>query len=465
MTPVALSQNRPPVIPLRYAEDYAYLSDPARRTEALDSIKFIRLGRGESLSYLSLGGEVRQMYERFENPDGGVRQWVPLRVMAHADVRLRENRWRLFGQLASATLLNDEQPRPIDVDRLFVLNLFAEARLAGFDEGDDAGGELRLRAGRIELNYGAARLITIREGPNARHYWDGGQLMLTRGDWRIDALAVTYGVTAPGVFDDEAFRGEEWLWGVYATRERRREGGGSRTLDVYYLGLDDDARAFFHFDGEETRHTGGVRVAGQAGALYYDYEIIGQLGTAGTQDIRAFGLGTRTEYALRPAPKPGQPGGLADAGLTVGLKADYWSGDRDSTDNALNNFNALYPRQGYYRGAAQLYPSNFADVSVYAEAALSRGITVSTGYTRYWRTSVSDGVYIGGVGRPVLAPRPTADSPVLGGQLDFTAGLTIRRHFSIRAQYSRFYAAGFVEASPNPQEVRHFFNVIAGYRI
>ena len=465
-TQVALSQNRPPIVPLRYAEDYSYLADASKRTEAWDSVKFIRLSDADApLSFLSLGAGLRQMYERFENPDGAVRQWLPTRVMAHADLRFRENRWRAFGQLASATLLNDEMPRPIDVNRLFVLNLFAEARLAKLGS-EDAGDELRLRAGRMELNYGAARLITIREGPNARQYWDGGQLMLRRGAWRVDALVAEAGVIGnPGVFDDDVFESDQLLWGLYATRERKPGGGDTRTLDVYYLGLEDDARAFFNFSGAETRHTGGVRLAGQAGPLLYDYEVMGQVGSAGQQDIRAFGLGTRTEYALTPAPQPGQRGGLVTTGFTLGLMVDYWSGDRDSADNRLNNFNAPYPRQGYYRGAGQLYPSNFADVSAYLEAGFPQGLTASVGYTHYWRTSIEDGVYVAGVGRPVLPPRPGVDGRELGGQLDFSASLAVGRHFSISGKYSRFWAAGFVEASPNPQEVRHFFNIRAGYRI
>ena len=457
------AQGRPPVIPLRYAEDNTYLADPNRRTESLDSLKYISLGPAPG-SYLSLGGQVRQMYERFENPAGEVRDWWPTRLMVNADLNLADGRFRLFGHLASGFLLNDQPPRPIDVDRLYVLNLFGEARLKRFG-GMESTEELRLRVGRIELNYGAARLITLREGPNVRHYWDGGQLLLRRKNWKFDALFVSYGATLPGYFDDPVLNGQENLWGLYATNERRAKNQPTRTVDIYYLGLDDRSRAFFSRAGQETRHTLGARWARKSATLELDVEGMGQFGEAGEQSIRAYGLSAMAEYTLRSGPNNGSGVTTGGPGIDLGLMIDYWSGDRDTTDRVLNNFNPLYPRQGYYRGAGQLFPSNFFDIAVYAAFDFGAGLTASTGYTYYWRTSTQDGIYTGGAGRPTLAPRPLAGQHALGGQFDATLGYAYDRHLTLNAKYSRFWADGFVEATPTPQEIRHFFNIILSYRI
>ena len=59
----------PPFKQLRYDENYAYLSDPALRTDFLDAIKFIPLSKsGES--YLTLGGEIRERYEYYTTANG-----------------------------------------------------------------------------------------------------------------------------------------------------------------------------------------------------------------------------------------------------------------------------------------------------------------------------------------------------------------------------------------------------------
>src|SRR6266852_6313247 len=60
----------PPFQPERSDEDYRYLSDPQRRRDPLDSLKFIPLGSGEA-NYLSIGGEIRERYEFFNNGEWG----------------------------------------------------------------------------------------------------------------------------------------------------------------------------------------------------------------------------------------------------------------------------------------------------------------------------------------------------------------------------------------------------------
>ncbi len=62
----------PPFRLFRYDEDYSYLADPTRRTNFLDSIKYIPLDDDHTL-VLSLGGEARTRYEYFSAPAFGLR--------------------------------------------------------------------------------------------------------------------------------------------------------------------------------------------------------------------------------------------------------------------------------------------------------------------------------------------------------------------------------------------------------
>src|SRR5215510_444584 len=65
-------QNKPasparPLYPLpRYDEDWTFLSNPSAEKDFWNSLKFIPLSHDKRI-YLSLGGEIRETYERFHN--------------------------------------------------------------------------------------------------------------------------------------------------------------------------------------------------------------------------------------------------------------------------------------------------------------------------------------------------------------------------------------------------------------
>src|SRR5690349_23649077 len=59
--------SRPQYSNTRYDDDFSYLRDPVCRKDFWDPLKYIPLNaRGDW--YLSLGGEIRERYERFNNP-------------------------------------------------------------------------------------------------------------------------------------------------------------------------------------------------------------------------------------------------------------------------------------------------------------------------------------------------------------------------------------------------------------
>src|SRR5688500_12097019 len=64
------SPARPAYKSLRYDEDYSFLSDPAQRSDWLDSLKYIPMGAMDG-RYLSIGGELRERYEFYHNEDFG----------------------------------------------------------------------------------------------------------------------------------------------------------------------------------------------------------------------------------------------------------------------------------------------------------------------------------------------------------------------------------------------------------
>src|SRR4051794_5434521 len=93
LCPRLLAQSQceaPKPQPQRYDEDYGYLSDATCRSDPMDAIKYIPLGRGED-RYLTIGGEIRQRYDYLNNPVWGVgphdeNGYTLQRYMLHTDI-------------------------------------------------------------------------------------------------------------------------------------------------------------------------------------------------------------------------------------------------------------------------------------------------------------------------------------------------------------------------------------------
>ena len=60
----------------RYEEDWSFLRTSTGKVDWLDPIKFVPLNDGGE-TYLSLGGEVRETYERLHNPNFGFQPQDP----------------------------------------------------------------------------------------------------------------------------------------------------------------------------------------------------------------------------------------------------------------------------------------------------------------------------------------------------------------------------------------------------
>src|SRR5438128_577647 len=121
----------------RYDDDFSYLRDPACRNDFWDSLKYISLNaRGDW--YLSLGGEIRERYERFHNPLWGQQPQSPggyllQRYFLFGDLHLGES-VRIFSELMSDwenTRVGGPRPQ-IDQDQLDFAQFFVDLKLHPF---------------------------------------------------------------------------------------------------------------------------------------------------------------------------------------------------------------------------------------------------------------------------------------------------------------------------------------------
>jgi hypothetical protein len=425
----------PPYALLRQDEDYSYLQDSTCRRDSLDPIKFISLGSQKD-QYLTLGGEVRQWYELFRNANWGVGPqdrdgYLLQRVSTYADWHLGDG-VRVFGQLASATELGrNGGPRPVDEDRLWVEEAFAEFKVPVFSDT-----QVAFRLGRQEFEFGSGRFVDVREGPNVRRAFDGFSSVVDGDSGRATAFIVQPVLNGPQVFDDPTDT-RTTFWGVYATKLLPSMSGG---LDLYYLGINNHQATFDRGTGDENRHTLGARAFGRRGDWDYDWELTYQAGSFAGLPISAYSFATDTGYTLKSVrflPR-------------VSLKAGATSGDGGSGSSHFGTFSPLFP-SGIYFGQAAISlngPSNMLRLGVSLQGYLSESVQLGIDYDWFWRNSLYDGVY--GLGVNLLRTGMESRERYIGSQLSASLVWHATRHVDLSVAYAYFAAGPFITESTTP---------------
>ncbi len=426
----------PPYKQLRYEEDYTYLQDPTRRGDFFDPIKYVPFGGTEG-RYLSVGGEARPFFEWFRNEEWGAIPgddgYMLQRYMAHLDLQWNE-RARVFVQLKSGIEAGRRSgPRPADEDKLDLGQAFLDARVASSGERS-----LVLRAGRQEMNFGHARLVSYRERPNVRRSFDGLRATLRTRAWTVDAFATKPAQTKPGFFDD-APDPERTFWGAYATRALAE----SVSLDLYYLGLTNGSAGYDQGNAEETRHTNGARFWGESAGWDYDVELIYQWGGFGEGVIRAWAVASVFGYTFR------------NLGSTprFALSLDVHSGDRDPKDADLETYNPLFPKGAYYGLIMPFGPSNHWEIHPILEMQLSKRLSTRGDWMFFWRRSLRDGVY--DVVGNLLRTGQLSDAAFVGHSPGIEIVCSLDRHLTLTGNYSRFFPGRFLEETPPGEDITY----------
>ncbi|MCJ8208369.1 alginate export family protein [Mucilaginibacter sp. RS28] len=418
---------------MRFDEDYSYLKDSSRNWYR--QFKFVPLSPDGNI-YASFGGEARAEFVAFNNEDWGRmgighNNFLLQRYDLHTDVHFG-NRFRVFGQIRSA-LENGRKtgPRPIDEDKLNIQNLFADVVAV-----KEAKTSLTFRLGRQELDYGSGRLISVREGPNARLYFTGAKAMLVKQNLRLDAFVMMADTVNPGAFDNKPSK-QANLWGGYGTLIIPRSGN----IDFYYVGIRRDTSVFEAGAAKETRHTIGGRFWRYGGGFIYNLEGAYQFGTFGTGRISAWTGSADIGYFFENAPlKP-----------SINLRHDYISGDANPGDNRLETFNPIYPKGGYFGFNPQIGPVNLIDIHPYATIKAGKQVTVQGDVVFNWRYSLNDGVY-----RPsgtFNMPGETSRKRYIGTAYLLSAVWQINSFLSLNQGIQYFSTGSFVhDVIPNPHD-------------
>ncbi len=427
------------VAKVRYEDDIACFVEQANQRDWLDRLKFVPLG--DSQARASFGGEIRQRYEFTHNPAFGADPqdsagvWLQ-RYAVHADLRIGED-LRLFAQLVSALATGRAGgPGAVDENELELQNGFVD-----LGPWSSADATLTLRPGRQELQYGAGRLVDVREGPNVRRTFDAARAIVQASRWRVDALYARPRLSRRGVFDDVGDDAQA-LWGAYAA---------GRGVDYYYLGFRDDEGVFQQGTAHERRHSLGVRLWGGEGPWDWNWEALYQFGRFGGGDIRAWTLATDTGYTFRHARwRP-----------RVAINANVASGDDDPDDPDLGTFNPLYPRGNYFSEAAVLGPRNFFNVHPFVTVRPAPGWSVTADVNFFWRLETADGVY--SPSGQLIRAAGGSDRRFVAWSVSLTSEYAVTDRVTLTAIYTHLAPGDFIRAT-GPAENIDFLELTLQFR-
>ncbi|MEM6454919.1 MAG: alginate export family protein [Acidobacteriota bacterium] len=432
---------------VRAEEDWIADGD-AETLASLPAYQAIALGEN---SWLTLGGTWRLALELNRNEGWGEVPGTDLmlleRAMVHAAWTYRPrsgplDRVRLFAQLKHGeTLGRRTEDRVPDVDRLDGNAGFLELRSR--PRGSGGGGQVTLRLGRQELDYGAGRLIAIRAGAtNTPISFDAALLRYSAPRVDVDVFYAFPNETDPGVFDNDRLEGRK-LRGIYGTWKTDRGG-----LDLFAF-IDERPQRYFQGSGRETRNSVGGRWFYAHGRLRQDVLFTWQwgdlrpdAGPAGA--IEAWTASTQTHIRLR------------DDGWrpTLNLFTGYATGDDDPADPDIGTFRAPYPPGRYFGSGAPNGPLNVIFYRLGLALQPSRSLDLDLGFYDFYRESVRDGTY--GVPGIPLNPPGTSGERHVGRLIELVASVPWGERGAIEFEISRFFPGAFFDDPPLEADTMFF---------
>ncbi len=257
---------------LFYENDFSYLNKENNSDFCLgDRLKQIPIGCG---SKLDIGGQFRYRYQSergmgrqpgrlgFQNTQN---DFGLTRIRLYANYKVND-RLRVYAEGIHADVIGANAqyvPRPIDINRGDLLNLFADV---GVTENTT------IRIGRQELLLGAQRLVSPLDWANTRRTFDGVRSTTKSGDMKFDMFYTQFVPIAASSFDNPD--DEQDFYGAYATYT----GLPDATVETYYLGYNHDT-AGAPVSTAFTLNTFGTRVFGKTqNKLLYEFEGSYQVG-------------------------------------------------------------------------------------------------------------------------------------------------------------------------------------------
>lgn len=409
--------------PVFFDNDFSYICDADYFGYHLgDNLKKRALPGGGSYD---IGGQFRLRGQFEQNMRGlgltGVDdQFLLNRTRVFGDFRFSPD-IRVYAEMLDAnSSFEDFGPRPIEVNRTEVQNLFVDARLID----NSTYGKVTARVGRQELLLGSQRTVSPLDWANTRRTFEGARLMWKQGDMLTNAFW-----TNPVRIDDSSFdspdRDQEFM-GIH----RAYTGYENQTIETYtYRYLNGRGNNNYKYN------TTGIRWEGSRGNLLWDAEAAYQFGdnTDGTDHnagMATFGLGRKIAHPWKP---------------TLWAFYDYASGD-DAT-GAGNGFDHLFPLAHGYNGFMDLFGRrNLEDVNLRLTMQPTNRLKLIAWYHYMFLETKSDTPY-----SIAMTPFNAANAPGsadLGHEIDFVASYSLTPRSNLLLGYSHFFSGDYYDSTP-----------------
>ena len=375
---IDMPPQRPAIVQNRWEENWEVLSDPSLRTETLDSLKYIPLLHGDPYSYLSFGLMLRERVESNDAPNFGVghivgESYLLQRVQAYADLHFNRN-WEFFTELEDVRAFGKEPISPVDQNPL-------DLRLAfiAYTVTSDLG-TFKARIGRQDFAFDTQRFVALRDGPNVRQSFDA-----LWADWESEPWRVLGFISQPVLYRDMRPFDDTSNSAVRFDMFRvERHVLGSNELSFYYALY---ARSNSHYlaaAGREHRDVFDARFAGKSHGLDWDLEGMGQTGSVGPKEIRAWAVGARCGYTI--------PNMSWQTGL--GIQVDAASGNGKPGGTTIGTFNPLFPNGLYFTLAGFTGYTNLVHVKPSVTIKPVARLSIMGAVAGQWRQTTADAIYV-----------------------------------------------------------------------
>jgi hypothetical protein len=432
------ARSPPAYTVLRYDEDYSYLNDPAARTDVFDPIKYIPLSERSDL-YLTLGGQLRDRYEYFNNNLFGSgpqdrNGYNLLRLMANADLHLGPH-VRMFVEGISAT----EQgrvggPRPSDLNQVDLFQAFVDIMLP---LASDAS--LELRGGRQVIVFGAERLVGVSDFTNVRRTFDGARATLTTTGNTLDLFYARPVRVLPHDLDDDF--PDTFIAGVYDTWHLSGVWEAAKPkLEMYAYYVNRQSITFNQTTAGANRYTFGARFTASPKPFDFDIEPDYQVGRFNGQATRSFSVAAIAGYAFQQVMLSPRP--------FIGF--DIASGGQ--RNNPGDTFDQLFPSGHDKFGIIDaIGRQNIIDVhpgftlNLLKNKPGAKLLTLLAQYRQFWRESNQDAVYT--ASGSILRASGGSNASSIGGEFDMQVDWKLERHISVYAGYCHFFHGAFISAT------------------
>lgn len=322
-----------------------------------------------------------------------------------------------------------------------------DARVAGLDPGGNPlrfhnlgfrqlyvafgheSGPVTLRAGRQELDYFEGRLIGARGWSNTTPVWDGGKLILRRGEDSVDVFAVSHATVREG--PDFPTTGTAVAGAVGSIRSWV---DGLR-IEPFVLLTRQPVNAGSNVGGR--LRTIGSRFSGMLDKSWdYEFILMGQGGDVAGRDKRAWsattGLG-RTFERLPARPR-------------LGFEWSHGSGDANPLDRTNSTFEPFFISRHRHYGEQDLVAlRNLQYLNGGVRIRPREGLEIEVEYISHRLASRNDGLYAASNALEARAPEGGASTGSVGSELDAVLRYRPVERLQLVVGVFRFFAGPFVE--------------------